>query len=349
MKAALLTAFDTAPEITDVPDPECPRDGVIVAVRACGVCRSDHHAWKGADPDVELPHVMGHEFSGDVIAVGPECHGFSEGDRVTAPFILGCGTCPDCRGGEPTICNHQHVIGFSGWGAFAEQIAIPRADFNLVTLPEGVGYAAAAGMGCRVTTAFRGVVDRARIQPGEWLSIHGCGGVGLSAIMIGAALGARVLAVDVNPSALEAAREMGANVSLNATEHDDVGEAIRQATGGGAHVSIDALGVTTTFHNSLESLRKMGRHVQIGMPLGQHANPPIPLLDMIYSRQITLHGTRGIGAHRFASLFEMIAAGRIDPSRLITKEIALSGVAKALEEMNEFTGHGVTVITDMGS
>lgn len=347
MKAALLTAFDTAPEVVQVADPDCPRDGVVVAVRACGVCRSDHHAWKGADPDVALPHVMGHEFSGDVIAVGPECHGFATGDRVTAPFILGCGACPDCRGGEPTICNHQHVIGFTGWGAFAEQIAIPRADFNLVALPEGVGYAAAAGMGCRVTTAFRGVVDRAKIQPGEWLGVHGCGGVGLSAIMIGAALGARIVAVDVNPSALEAARVAGANVTLNANDHDDVGEALREATGGGAHVSVDALGVTATFHNSLRSLRKMGRHVQIGMPLGPHATPPLPLLELVYARQITLHGTRGIGAHRFASLFEMIAAGRIDPASLITKEIALSGVAQALKDMDEFTGHGVTVITDM--
>jgi alcohol dehydrogenase len=349
MKAALLTAFDTAPEIVQVADPDCPRDGVVVAVRACGVCRSDHHAWKGADPDVALPHVMGHEFSGDVVAVGPECHGFAPSDRVTAPFILGCGACPDCRGGEPTICDHQDVIGFTGWGAFAEQIAIPRADFNLVALPEGVGYAAAASMGCRVTTAFRGVVDRAKIQPGEWLSVHGCGGVGLSAIMIGAALGARIVAVDVNPAALEAAYAVGANVTLNAHDHDDAGKAVREATGGGTHVSIDALGVIATFNNSLKSLRKMGRHVQIGMPLGPHATPPLPLLDLVYARQITLHGTRGIGADRFASLFEMIAAGRMDPARLITREIALSGVGQALKGMDEYMGHGVTVVTDLGN
>lgn len=349
MRAALLSRYNTPTEITDVPDPACPRDGAVIAVRACGVCRSDHHAWKGADPDVVLPHVMGHEFSGEVIEIGAECRAFTVGDRVTAPFILGCGTCPDCRGGEPTICNHQQVIGFTGWGAFAERLAIPRADFNLVRLPDTMDFAAAAGMGCRVTTSFRAVVDRAKIQPGEWLSVHGCGGVGLSAIMIGAALGARVLAVDVNPEALKIARSLGANATLDASGTQDVGAAVRDLTNGGAHVSLDALGVTDTFRNSLKSLRKLGRHVQIGMPLGRHATPELPLLELVYSRQITLHGTRGIGAARFAALFDMISAGRLAPERLVTKRIGLSGLNAALSAMDGYTGAGVTVVDDMAS
>jgi alcohol dehydrogenase len=347
MRAALLTRFAAPVEITDLPEPACPRDGALIAVRACGVCRSDHHAWKGADTDVVLPHVMGHEFAGEVIETGPECYGFHPGDRVTAPFILGCGTCPDCRGGEPTICDHQQVIGFSQWGAFAERIAIPRADFNLVRLPDTMGHAEAAGMGCRVTTAFRAVVDRAQVQPGEWLAVHGCGGVGLSAIMIGAALGARVLAIDIAPEALAIARDLGATATLDAGGTDDVGAAVRDLTGGGAHVSLDALGITATFHNSLKSLRKMGRHVQIGMPLGVHATPDLPLLDLVYARQITLHGTRGMGAHRFAALFGMIAAGRLDPAHLVTRRIGLSDLHAALAEMDSYGGAGVTVVDDM--
>lgn len=349
MRAALLTRYNTPTEITNVPDPECPRDGAVIAVRACGVCRSDHHAWKGADPDVILPHVMGHEFAGEVLEIGPECRAFAVGDRVTAPFILGCGTCPDCRGGEPTICNHQQVIGFTGWGAFAERLAIPRADFNLVHLPDTMGFAAAAGMGCRVTTAFRAVVDRAKTQPGEWLSVHGCGGVGLSAIMIGAAIGARVLAVDVNPEALRIAKTLGANLTLDASQTPDVGAAVRDLTEGGAHVSLDALGITDTFHNSLKSLRKLGRHVQIGMPLGRHATPELPLLELVYSRQITLHGTRGMGADRFAALFAMISAGHLDPERLITKRIGLSGLNDALAAMDGFQGYGVTVVDQLSA
>lgn len=349
MRAALLSRYNTPTEITEVPDPACPRDGALVAVHACGVCRSDHHAWKGADPDVTLPHVMGHEFAGEVIETGPECRAFAVGDRVTAPFILACGSCPDCRGGEPTICGHQAVIGFTQWGAFAERLAIPRADFNLVRLPDGLDMAAAAGMGCRVTTAFRALVDRAKIMPGEWLAVHGCGGVGLSAILIGAALGARILAVDVNPQSLELARALGANVTLDAGSTDSVGEAVRDLTGGGAHVALDALGITATFHNSLQSLRKMGRHVQIGMPLGPHAMPALPLLDLVYSRQITIHGTRGIGADRFAALFEMIAAGRLAPERLVTRRIGLSGLNGALAAMDGFASTGVTVVNDMAA
>ena len=343
MKAALMTEFDGPLPVETVPEPTCPIDGAIVAVRACGVCRSDHHAWKGADPDVKLPHVMGHEFAGEVVEAGAECRSFRVGDRVTAPFILGCGTCPDCRSGEPTICNHQQVIGFTGWGAFAERLAIPRADFNLVRLPDNVDFTAAAGMGCRVTTAFRAVVDRGCLGPGEWLAVHGCGGVGLSAVMIGAALGARVLAVDISTEALDMARALGADATLDAST-GDVGEAVREITGGGAHVSVEALGMTATFENSLRSLRKLGRHVQIGMPTGAHTTPPLPLLDLDYARQQSLHGTRGIAPHRFAALFDMIAAGRLDPGRLVTKTIPLSETETALRAMDRFQGHGVIVI-----
>ena len=202
MKAAILQTYDGPLTIAETPDPECPVDGALIDVRACGVCRSDHHAWKGVDPDIALPHIMGHEFAGVVLETGPECRGFTPGDRVTAPFILGCGHCADCRAGQPTVCNRQEVIGFTYSGAFAERLAIPRADFNLVRLPENLEFADAAGMGCRVTTAWRALADRGALAPGEWVAVHGAGGVGLSAVMIAAALGARVLAVDISKDAL---------------------------------------------------------------------------------------------------------------------------------------------------
>lgn len=344
MKAAIFNRFNGPLEVVSVPDPDCPRDGAVVRVEACGVCRSDWHAWTGADSDVTAPHVPGHEFAGVVEAVGPDCRRVRVGDRVTAPFILACGHCPDCLGGDPTVCNDQHVIGFSSWGAFAERIAIPRADFNLVRLPDSLGFVEAAGMGCRVTTAFRGLVDRAALQPGEWLAVHGCGGVGLSAVMIAAAIGAPVLAIDVNEEALAMARALGATKTLNATGIQDVGAAVRDLTDGGARVSIDALGITDTFHNSIRGLRKLGRHVQIGMPLGRHAEPTIPLLELVYSRQITLMGTRGIPSSRFPALLAMIESGRLDPKRLITKTIPLEEAGAALAAMNGYTGAGITVI-----
>jgi D-arabinose 1-dehydrogenase-like Zn-dependent alcohol dehydrogenase len=344
LRAAVFEKFKEPIAVKEVADPACPTDGVIVRVKACGVCRSDWHAWTGADPDVSAPHVPGHEFAGVVDEVGAACRRFKVGDRVTAPFILACGECPDCLGGDPTICNRQFVVGFSGWGAFAERIAVPRADFNLVPLPAEMDFVDAAGMGCRVTTAFRALVDRAQLQPGEWLAVHGCGGVGLSAVMIGAAIGAQVLAIDVNDDAIQLAASLGADKAIVAKSDSDVGEAIREITGGGAHVSVDALGITDTFHNSIRGLRKLGRHVQIGMPLGRHAEPTVPLLELVYSRQISIMGTRGIAASRFPALFGMIASQRIDPSQLVTRRIALAKASDVIAEMDGYGGVGITII-----
>lgn len=344
MKAAIFRVFNGPLAVEDVADPACPADGVIVRVLACGVCRSDWHGWTGADSDVAPPHVPGHEFAGEVVAIGPGCRRWQVGERVTAPFILSCGACPDCLGGEATVCNNQHVVGFSSWGAFAELIAVPHADFNLVRLPEGADPVAIAGMGCRVTTAFRGLVDRGRLAPGEWLSVHGSGGVGLSAVMIGAALGARVLAIDVNPAALDMARQLGASAVLDARVTADVGAAVREITGGGANLSIDALGRSETFADAIGGLRKLGRHVQLGMPTGRHAQVALPLLELVYARQISISGSRGMAASRFPPLLAMIAAGRLDPGRLVTRRIGLAEAGAALADFTDNRAVGITVI-----
>lgn len=348
MRAAVFREHGGPIAVEVVPDPECPTDGVVVEVRACGVCRSDHHAWMGADPDVTPPHVPGHEMAG-VIVEASSTSGWTVGERVTAPFILGCGQCVDCRGGEPTLCAHQHVMGFSGPGAFAEYVAVPHASFNLVRLPDAIGFSAAAAMGCRVTTAYRALVERGRLAPGEWLCVHGCGGVGLSAVMIARAIGARVVAVDVNAAALALAERFGAAATLDAAAlADGLTGAVHDATDGGAHVSVDALGHGSTFANSLRSLRRGGRHVQIGMPVGPHARPILPLLDIVYARQITIHGTRGMGAAGFGALFDMVLDGRIDLDALVRERIALDGVGDALASLDG-PGAGVTVVDSFGA
>lgn len=344
MRAAVFERFNQPLTVREVPDPACPPDGALVKVAACGVCRSDHHAWSGNDPDVVLPHVPGHELAGTVIETGPLCRGFRKGDRVTAPFILGCGTCPDCRGGHPTICDHQHVIGFSAWGAFAEYLPVPRADFNLVRLPDSLPFDLAAAMGCRVTTAFQALAYRARLRPGEWIAIHGSGGVGISAIAIARAMGARVIAVDIRAEALDLARMAGAHEVIDAHAVADPGAAVRDLTGGGVHVSVDALGITDTFRNSIRSLRKFGRHVQIGMPLGTHATVPLPLLELVYSRQIAICGSRGMPAAHFQPLLAMVESGSLDLSSLIRHRIGLEEAGTALAALDGYTGAGITVI-----
>ena len=344
MKAAILRQFNDPVSFETVADPECPPDGVVVSVKACGVCRSDHHAWVGADPDVVLPHIMGHEFAGVIDEVGAGCTNFQRGGRVTAPFILGCGHCPDCKTGQPTICDRQRVIGFTQWGAFAERVAVQAADFNLVKLPDSVDDAVAAGMGCRVTTAWRALRDRGALQSGEWIAVHGCGGVGLSAIMIAKALEARAVAIDVSEDALAMAMQFGADACINPTRTPDVPEAVRDITGGGAHLSVDALGIAVTFENSLRSLRKLGRHVQIGMPVGSHATVQLPLLDLVYARQLSICGTRGLGAAGFPDLLDLMETGKLDLSALVTERISLSAVGPALSRMDRGQPAGITII-----
>ncbi len=339
-----MESFGDEVAVKQVPDPECPDDGVVIAVRACGVCRSDHHAWKGVDPDVVLPHVMGHEFAGEVIEHGPDCEGFAVGDRVTAPFIIACGVCEVCQAGQATACDRQDVIGFTRWGAFAELVAVPRADFNLVRLPDELAYVDAAAIGCRVTTAWRAVVDRGELRAGEWLAVHGAGGVGLSAVMIATALGARVVAVDVSDDALALATDLGAEAAINATALDDVGAAIRDLTDGGAHVSIDGLGIHETFTNSLRSLRKLGRHVQVGMPVGDDATVALPLLDLVYARQLTLHGMRGLDASGFPALLDRVSAGHIDVAKLVSGTVPLSAVGEVLQNMDSPQPAGITIV-----
>ncbi len=346
MKAAVLEQFEQPLNVTEVRDPEVPVDGVVIEVKACGVCRSDWHGWKGTNHVIDLPHIPGHEFAGVVVAVGQDCKRIKVGDRVTAPVIMGCGQCPTCRIGHLTICDDQYVVGFSGNGAFAERVSVPFADANVVVLPDAISDEVAAALGCRTTTAFAAVVDKAMVKAGESLAVHGCGGVGLSAILIGASVGACVVAVDVVDEKLELAKEIGATHVINAAKEADVASAIREITDGGAQASIEALGITETFHNSLRCLAKLGRHVQIGQPLDVHANPPIPLLDTVYYRQLVLMGSRGLPAHRFSALFDLLSSGRIDMQKLIKNRISLNQASDVFEQMNNHEDVGMTLITD---
>ena len=343
MRAALLTAFRAPLEIADLPDPACPEDGVVLRVLACGICRSDWHGWTGADPDIALPHIPGHEFCGVVEEAGPRVARWRPGDRVIAPFILACGGCADCAAGNQTVCARQVVPGFTAPGALAERIAVPHAEANLVALPDGLDPALAAALGCRVTTAWHALTGRAALAPGEWLAVHGAGGVGLSAVRLGAALGARVVAVDPVAEKRALARASGAEAAVDPGDGDPA-EAIREIAGGGAHVSVEALGIGATTHASLACLRPLGRHVQIGMPTGAETRMPLPM-DLIYGRQLALYGTRGMPAWRFDGLLGLIMAGRVDLSGLVARRVGLAEAGTELAAMDGPTAPGIAVVT----
>jgi D-arabinose 1-dehydrogenase-like Zn-dependent alcohol dehydrogenase len=355
VRAVVYSGYGATPALAEVPEPHCPADGVVITVGATGVCRSDWHAWKGHDP-VALPHIGGHEFAGLVAAAGPGVTRWRPGDRVTAPFACGCGRCEFCLAGDAQVCPRQTQPGFTGPGSFAELVVVHAADANLVALPAGISFVTAACLGCRFATAFRAVTAHGRVRPGDWLAVHGCGGVGLSAVMIGAALGARVVAVDVSAAALERARELGAEAVVDAGGAGAAGDgstagagvagagvagAVAEITGGGAHVSVDALGSPALAAESVRCLRRRGRHVQVGLlPGGPVALP----MDLVIARELELYGSHGMAARDYPAMMAMVAGGTLRPGLLVGNVITLEEVGAALAAMDEpSTTAGLTV------
>jgi alcohol dehydrogenase len=336
MKALVYRDFGGPLNVETVADPAPPADGVVVAVRATGVCRSDWHGWMGHDPAIALPHVGGHELAGEIVAAGPEVRGFATGDRVTVPFCCGCGVCEPCRQGWTQICDLDFQPGFTAWGSFAELVALPRADLNLVRLPESLGYVEAASLGCRFMTAFAALGG---VAAGDWVAVHGCGGVGLSAVMIARALGASVVAIDIDAETLELARSLGAAEVVT----DDPVERVHEITGGGAHVSLDALGSAATCRNSIRSQRKRGRHVQVGLLLEDEREVAIPM-DRVIAYELELRGVHGMAVGRYDALLRLVGSGAVEPGRLIGRTIALEDAGAELAAMGSFAQRGVTVI-----
>jgi alcohol dehydrogenase len=343
MRALLFEEFKSALHIKNVPDPNPHNDGVVIEVKATGLCRSDWHGWMGHDADIILPHVPGHEFAGIIKSVGKDVKKWKAGDRVTVPFVCGCGICPQCTSGNHQVCDHQFQPGFTHWGSFAEYVAIARADVNVVALPDDMEFATAASLGCRFATSFRAVVSQGKVSGGEWIAVHGCGGVGLSAIMIATALGANVIAIDIADDKLDLARTLGAVETINAKDKQNVVEQIKNISKGGVHVSLDALGSPDTCFNSISCLRKRGKHIQVGLMLAEYKHPKIPM-DKVIAHELEIYGSHGMQAYKYVLLLDMIKAGKLSPQKLIGKSISLQEAALELPNMNAFKGAGITMI-----
>jgi len=345
VRAAFFEQFGGPVEVRTVADPVVPPGGVVVRVGATGVCRSDWHGWQGHDPDVRLPHVPGHELVGTVETVGAGVQRWRAGDRVTVPFVCACGRCPSCAVGDFQVCEAQTQPGFTHWGSFAELVALDAADVNLVALPDALSFPLAASLGCRFATAFRAVVQVGRVRPGEWVAVHGCGGVGLSAVQVAVAAGAQVVAVDVSPGALALASSFGASVVVDARSQDVV-DAVRDATGGGAALSLDALGSAKTCVDSVQCLRRRGRHVQVGLLPPAQGRPLVPM-DRVVALELEVLGSHGMAAHAFPALLDLVAAGRLRPDLLVTREVTLDEAGAALAEVGQVPG--ITVVTSFGA
>ncbi len=343
MRAALYEEFQGPVGISNVDDPAPAATGVVLRVAATGVCRSDWHGWMGHDADITLPHVPGHEIAGTIAAVGRDVKKWRVGERVTLPFVCGCGSCSQCESGNQQVCDNQFQPGFTAWGSYAEYVAIDYADTNLVALPDDIDFVTAASLGCRFATSFRGVVDQGGVLPEQWVVVHGCGGVGLSAVMIAAAFGARVIAVDVDAKTLQLAKSVGANATVNASASASVVDEIRELTGGGAHLSIDALGSSETCVNSIANLRKRGRHVQIGLMVGDDYHPSLPM-ELIVANELEIVGSHGMQASGYGRMLRMIADDTLRPQQLVGQTIDLQRGAELLGNPGQLQVAGITVI-----
>ncbi len=335
MRALVYDAFDGPLSVREVADPVPPPGGVIVRVGATGICRSDWHGWQGHDADITaFPHVPGHELAGAVEALGAGVERWSVGDRVTVPFVNACGSCPQCVAGEQQVCTRQRQPGFTHWGSMAELVALDAADVNLVELPEGMSFSTAASLGCRFATAFRAVVHVGAVQEGEWLVVHGCGGVGLSAVQVGRARGARVVAVDPSPGARALALTFGADVAVGLDAD------LLVLTDGGAHVSLDAYGSAETCLASIACLRPRGRHLQVGLLPG---DPPAVPMARVLAQELALLGSHGMSARDYPAMLALVASGSLRPDLLVTRAVGLDEAGDALRDVGREPG--ITVVT----
>ena len=320
MKALLLTEYKQM-ELADVPEPEVGPDDCLVRVEACGICGSDIHGFDGSSGRRIPPLVMGHEAAGVVEAVGANVTEFAPGDRVTFDSMVSCGRCYFCRRGESNLCDNRRVLGVScgeyrRHGAFAELISVPQ--HIVYRLPESLSFESAA-----LVEAVSVAVHAANITPvtlGDTAVVVGSGMIGLLALQAVRAAGAgRVIAVDLNDRRLAVAKQLGADVTINAGSGDVPRQIAELTAGRGADIALEVVGATPTVRMAIESVRKGGSVTLVG-----NISPTVELpLQSVVTREITLRGTCGCSGE-YPQCIALMESGVIQVDPLITARVPLS-------------------------
>ena len=348
MKAAVMEAFGEPLKVHhDWADPECGPDDVVLEVKACGICRSDYTLWNGGLTWMgvvpPLPSVLGHEYCGVVEELGSKVSGFAKGNRVVSPFCHACGSCELCRAGHQNVCANLTLPGMHYTGGFASHTKVANANVNVVKLPDAISFPEAAGMGCRFITSYHGIVDQAAVKPGEWVAVFACGGVGLSAVDIASALGARVIAVSRSPEKLALAEKLGAEHTVTAGP-DAPGEIV-ELTDGGAHVSVDALGASETVIPAILSLRTRGRHLRLGASNKKDDGRIGIPVDVVVFRELSIIGSFGMQAARYPEMFDLVESGKVNPGLLVGDTVDLEDTSDVLASMSTYETIAMPVIT----
>lgn len=319
MKAAVVHSFHEPLMIEEVPIPTPGPGQVLMRVVASGVCHTDLHAADGDWPvRPTLPFIPGHEGVGYVAAVGPGVTSLKEGDRVGVPWLhSACGTCEQCLTGWETLCPQQQNTGYSVNGGYAEYVLAPAA--YAARLPDQLGFVDAAPILCAGVTTYKGLKET-DTKPGDWVVISGIGGLGHVAVQYATAMGLRVAAVDIADEKLNLARELGAELIVNAATTDPV--ALIQREIGGAHgVLITAVSVPA-FHQGIGMLRRGGTCSLVGLPPGDF---PTPIFDVVLKR-LTIRGSIVGTRQDLHEALEFAAQGKVQATTEIEPLEAINSV-----------------------
>lgn len=342
MKAISYSKFGGQLNFAEVGYPILSAQSAIIKVLAAGLCMSDVHAWKGFDPFISLPHIPGHEFCGEVVELDKGVDGFLIGDLVTVPVTCGCNFCEYCASGYQNLCSDPFQPGFTCDGAFAEFILIPKASERLVKLPEFVDPVSSCILGCRFGSAYRALHTLGELKSNDWIAIYGCGGLGLAGVVIATSLDANVIAIDESSRKLGLAKELGAKYIFNANDRDLL-QKVEEVTHGGPHVSFESSGSSLALSNSFKSLRKKGKHVQIGF---SHFSKNIEasVINLLVEKELEVIGSHGFGISEFKEIFDLLRASKIDLRKLIGRRISLQEAPRVFESLTENVVPGAILI-----
>ncbi len=330
MKAAVFHGPNQPLVIEDVPTPTPGAGEIRVKVAGCGVCHTDlHYIDHGVPTFKKPPLILGHEPSGIVDVVGEGVTNFKEGDRVLLPAVLTCGVCPNCRVGRENICDTMVMFGNNIDGAYAEYVIAPAKDsFHL---PEEIPLEEGSIIADAISTPYHAVVNRGEVKAGYNVVVYGCGGVGINAVQMAAAVGASVIAIDIIPEKLEWAKKLGAQATINPNEVERVDKEVRKLTGGGADVAFEVIGNPATMQAAFSTLRKGGRLVVVG-----YTNKPVELsAAKIMYFEMEVVGSLGCRPVDYPRIIEMARMGKIKVEQLVTGRYPLDKINDAFDVMRQ--------------